>query len=37
MWDLYSGIGVIVCSELASIPGRTSSEDGPGIDCLRMR
>ncbi len=22
---------------LASIPGRTSSEDGPGINCLRMR
>ena len=24
-------------SVLASIPGRTFSEDGPGIDCLRMR
>ncbi len=27
----------LTCSYSASIPGRTSSEDGPGIDCLRMR
>ena len=24
-------------NSIASIPGRTSSESGPGSDCLRMR
>ncbi len=28
---------ILANDTLASIPGRTSSEDGPGIDCLRMR
>ena len=30
-------VGKLSSSILALIPGRTSSEDGPGIDCLRMR